>query len=548
MKVKKKNGNLVDFDIQKIRHHINEASKGLDINPLELESSITAQFKTGIKTYDIQQILVMTAIKKASVEEPEWLLVAGRLAMSNLHGEVRKNTKLQYTQFEEYLSYAERNKLYRNISKDFTSDEIINISKMIKPEKDFEKVISQVMSLESKYLLKNLRGVIEYPQFNDLANSMILSSLENEKMYWQKNIFNSLIDDEISLATPFKSNLRLLNGNTGSCFILPTDDKLISITKGWRDMATISKEGGGIGVYIGGLRPEGAYSSNIPKANNISRWVKIINDIAIAVNQRGIRKGAITPAIDWFHMDIFDFIEVKAETGGGDLRDKSFDIFPQIIVDDYFIDAVYEDKEVYLFDHHELKTKFKINPIDKIDKELYKIHQTVFELAEQGKLKNVKKIKAKDLWKESLRIWFETGDFYISHKDGLNLSNYLKEHEIDGERLIANSANLCVTGNTQIDIKIDELEKTIKIEEIGELLKENEVFVLSKDIDNGNIEYQKVYEFIPTEDNIELYVIEDESGNKLKCTAEHKIYTKNRGYVEAKNLREDDILDILDIL
>jgi len=43
---------------------------------------------------------------------------------------------------------------------------------------------------------------------------------------------------------------------------------------------------------VGYLRPQGAYSKNIPKANNITRWVKIINDIAVAVNQRGMRPGA----------------------------------------------------------------------------------------------------------------------------------------------------------------------------------------------------------------------------------------------------------------
>ena len=444
MNVKKKNGEVVPFDIQKIRNHANAACRGLSINPLELESSITAQFTSGIKTSDIQQILVMTAVKKADTENPEWLTVAGRLAMSQLHGEVIKNTKIPYEEFENYLAYAERNKLYRNISKDYSESEISHIAKMVNPEKDFNMVISQVMSLEAKYLLKNLRGITEYPQFADLANSMILASIETDKMHWQKEIFNSLVNEELSLATPFKSNLRLPDGNTGSCFILPTGDNLRSISKGWKDMATISKEGGGIGVYLGNLRPENAYSPNIPKANNISRWVKIINDIAIAINQRGIRKGAITPALDWSHMDIFDFIEVKAETGGGDLRDKSFDIFPQIVVDDYFIDAVYEDREVYLFDHHELKLKYKLNPIDKVGKELYSIHETVYELAEAGKLKHVKKIKAKDLWKESLRIWFETGDFYITHKDGLNLSNYLAGYEMDGEFLIANSANLCV--------------------------------------------------------------------------------------------------------
>lgn len=542
MNVKKKNGSVEPFDILKIRKHVNAAMRGLSINPLELESSITEQFTSGIKTSDIQQILVMTAIKKATQEEPEWLLAAGRLDMSQLHSDVRKNTKFGYNEFPEYVNYAIRNKFYRDLHKMYSEDEIVKISGLIDEDKDFEMVISQVMSLKSKYLLKNQRGVTEYPQFADLANSMILASIEEDKMNWQKEIFNTLVDEEISLATPFKSNLRRLGGNTGSCFILPTGDNLHSISKGWKDMAIISKEGGGIGVYLGGLRPEDAYSANIPKANNIRKWVKIINDIAIAINQRGIRKGAITPAIDWWHLDIFEFIEVKTETGG-DLRDKSFDIFPQVIVDNYFVDKVLADEDVYLFDQHELKSKFKINVIDKVDEELYEIHLKVEELIKEGKLKHYRKIKAKDLWKESLRIWFETGDFYISHKDNINLSNYLKGYEEDGERLIANSVNLCLVGDTKITVLNSDNEVfDIEISEVGEIQeKYGDIKVLSKEIGKGD-EFKLITDFIITDDNYGLYEIEDENGNIIRCTGSHKIYTSNRGYVKAENLLETDEL------
>jgi len=443
----KRDGSKKPFDNSKIKKQLEFAYTGLKENQLELEAKLTLNFKNNMKTSDIQDLLVSTATSMIDQDHPEMSIVAGRLSMYQLHRQVYKNTKFEYDQFDEYIKYAVRTNHYRkDIMKPFSEEDIKTIKKAINPKYDFDMNIAQVLSLRSKYILKNSRGVIEYPQFSDMASSMILGGIEDEseRVKKTKEYFTMLQRMYISLATPFKSNLRREGGNVGSCFIVPTLDNIESITKTWQDMAKISKEGGGIGVYLGGLRPEGSYSDNIPNANNIIRWAKIINDIAVAVNQRGIRKGAITPALDWWHGDIHSFIEMKSETQG-DLRNKCFDLFPQVVVDDYFVDAVLKNKDVYLFDSYEVKTKTGIDIVSLIDEELYKAQETIYDLCEKGTLTNCKKENAKALWKEFLRIWVETGDFYITHKDNLNLCNYLK-----GEDLIANSANLCVSGDTKI--------------------------------------------------------------------------------------------------
>lgn len=436
----KRDGSKKPFDNSKIKKQLEFAYTGLKENQLELEAKLTLNFKNNMKTSDIQDLLVSTATSMIDQDHPEMSIVAGRLSMYQLHRQVYKNTKFEYDQFDEYIKYAVRTNHYRkDIMKPFSEDDIKTIKKAINPKYDFDMNIAQVLSLRSKYILKNSRGVIEYPQFSDMASAMILGGIEDERerVHKTKEYFTMLQRMYISLATPFKANLRREGGNVGSCFIVPTLDNIESITKTWQDMAKISKEGGGIGVYLGALRPEGSSSNNIPNANNIVRWTKIINDIAVAVNQRGIRKGAITPALDWWHGDIHSFIEMKSETQG-DLRNKCFDLFPQVVVDDYFVDAVLKNKDVYLFDSYEVKTKTGIDVVSLIDEELYEAQEKIYQLCENGTISNSKKQSAKALWKEFLRIWVETGDFYITHKDNLNLCNYLK-----GEDLIANSANLC---------------------------------------------------------------------------------------------------------
>ena len=436
----KRDGRKVPQEIIKIREQINDASEGLDVNPLELEAKISGGLKNNMKTSDIQEFILHTATTLITVDEPDWIKVCGRLATHQLHREVYKHTKIDYSDFDKYIDYAVKNGYYRkDFVKLFTPEMMLKLAGKIDPDKDYNMVLPQVLSLKSKYLIKNQRGTIEYPQFADMASAMILASIEpeDERYKTTREYFELIRDEYISLATPFQANLRLEGGNTGSCFILPIGDSLTHISKSWDDMATISKEGGGIGVYLGNLRPGDSYTPNIPKANEITKWVKIINDIAVAVNQRGIRPGAITPGLDWWHMDVEAFTQVKTETAG-DLRDKSFDIFPQVIVDRYFMDKTETDEDVYLFDQYEAKSKFDIDIVNLVDKPLYEAQLKIEQLCIDGKFKHFKKVKAKELWKLFLEVWIEIGDFYIAHKDNINMSNYLKAD------YIANSVNLCV--------------------------------------------------------------------------------------------------------
>jgi len=439
-KVIKADGRKEDFDIEKIRKQIVPACEGTKINPLEFESLVCLDLSSNIKASDIQQKLILVAKNRISDEEPDWDIVAGRLMAHQLMREVWKSTKYDIEDFKEHIQYLTRNQYYRSdILKCYSDEDLDKIATYIKKDRDYNLRLSQVALLKSKYLVKNKKGIIEYPSTADMFNSMILATIEeeNKRVQISKEYYEMLSKYILSLATPFKRNLRIPNGNTGSCFIGETPDNIYGIFKTYADMAYISQEGGGIGWYWGKVRPSDSYSRNVPKANKINKWLKIVNDIAVAVNQRGARVGAITPALDWWHMDIIDFCEIKSELNG-DLRDKCFDIFPQIVVDDYFIEKVYNKENVYLFDQYEYKNLTGKDITELIGKELYQAHLEVEELIKEGKLKHYEEVKAGKIWKQALWSWVEYGDFYITHKDNLNLSNYMYNVGI------AKNANLCV--------------------------------------------------------------------------------------------------------
>lgn len=442
-KVIKRDGTKADWDISKIRKQTVPACDGTDINPLEFESLIDLDTSHNIKSSDIQENLILVSKNKVSDEEPDWDIVSGRCMSHQVQREVWKNTKFDIFEFNAHIDFLIKKGYYRkDLKNNYSEDDLNTIQEKVAkdaPNADYNLRLSQIALLKNKFLLKNKKGTIEYPSTADMANSMILASIEEEKKraIISCEYYEMLSQYLLSLATPFKANLRIPDGNTGSCFIGTMPDNTSGIFKSYWDMGRISQEGGGIGWYVGKVRPGDAYSPKVPKANVITKWIKIINDIAVAVNQRGIRNGAITPAIDWWHLDCEVFTEIKSELNG-DLRDKCFDIFPQVVVDNYFLRKVKNKEEVYQYDQYEFKQLTGIDITELIGKKIEEAHKLAEELILEGKLKHFHKVKAGYLWGKMLKAWIEYGDFYISNKDNINISNYLSEFGI------AHCVNLCV--------------------------------------------------------------------------------------------------------
>jgi len=442
----KRDGRKEKFQLSKIRKQIEFACAPTSVSPLEIESLLKIDLhKPDLKTSDIQEIIIGSIVKNINIDNKEWDLIAGRAAMFDLYRNVYKVTGFDPKDWREHIKWLTENNRYR-------TDILSKLEKMEKERKleflddllenfvtgnyDFQMVYSQVQVIKSKYLLKSKRKIIEYPVLTDIVNSIILCDGTYEDF---KILFEMIHNQYISLATPFKANLRIPNGSVTSCFIGENIDSLAGIAKAWKDMAKISQEGGGIGWDFSKIRPGDSYTDNVPKSNTINKWLKIVNDIMVAVNQRGIRPGALTPAIPWWHLDVFDFIDMKSELNG-DLREKCFDLFPQVTVDNYFIDAVLNDEEVYLFDQKEYKDLTCIDITELVDEKLYETHKHVEKLINENKLTHYKKIKARDLWKKILWVWVEIGDFYIAHKDNINKANYLKNDPQGG---ITKNVNLC---------------------------------------------------------------------------------------------------------
>lgn len=438
--VQKRDGRLEEYDVSKIKNIIHFATKDLRVNPLVLEATVSSKVKNKIKTQEIQFGLIQSAVSLITIDEPDWAVVAGRLEIYNLHREVYKNHKIEYntTKLIDFIKLAVKYDLYDSvILEKYSPEEIDEIEKFIQPKYDLIFPISSTKSLLKKYLIKHKGKPFELPQFANIVTVMFLNQYEKtDRLKKIKEDYEAVASLSISLATPFKANLRKPNANLSSCFVTEIDDNAESINHTLKNIAMISKNGGGVGVYLGRLRPSNALVKNYAGANVINVWVKIIDDMAPAWNQCGTRSGAITVSLDIFHKDIESFIEMKTESGG-DVRQKCYNIFPQVIINSKFIEAVKNDKEFPLVDR---KTILDVLGVDVCDlKQFNDNYDLIVSKIKDKKLYNCELTSAKELWKKLLRIYIETGDLYIVCKDAMNKTNPFYD-----AGYYTNSANLCV--------------------------------------------------------------------------------------------------------
>lgn len=437
--VTNRSGEREPYDVNRIKEVIQWATNGLNkINPLELESKFHQRITDGIETDTIQNHLVQCAIELCDKYYPDWRYVAGRLKMWSRWRNCLAMSGVTYDDPTSILTYIQDQlgiNRYTNVLYRYSAKNLTEAIKWIDPNADLDYDYAGVELLEKRYLYDD-----ELPQVNFLVNALILAlpEPEPERLVFAKRIYQYLAERKISLATPMLANLRVPSGSVTSCFITAMDDNLESIFDEIKNIARISKNGGGVGINVSNIR---ATNSEVMGRTNASGgvvpWIKIINDTAIAVNQGGRRAGAATVALDSWHLDVEEFLEIQTENG--DQRRKAYDIFPQLVVTDEFMRRVKSRTDWYLVCPYQVKQQYKVNIAELWGKSFESFYAKVEADIISGKYQgNYKRINANALFKQAMKSQTETGLPYITFKCTVNKANPNKH---DG--YIPNT-NLCV--------------------------------------------------------------------------------------------------------
>lgn len=437
MHVLKRNGKKEALDISKIRIAIGFACEGIDVDPMELELDAQIQFRDGISTKEIQQLLIRTAAEKVSPQTPQWQYVAARLLLYDLYKEVghlrgykvkdKLNGKYKPYNPDSFYklvkTYAEKGIYGDYLLEGYTEEEFNTLSRYIDPDRDLLFNYTGIKVLVDRYLVRDEDGnVIELPQemYMLIAMTLALPERKEERLKWAKTFYDLLSKHEISLATPTLMNARRTHIQLSSCFVLTVDDDLYDIFDNVQKAGQISKFAGGLGIYLGKIRATGAPIRKFKGASSgVLPVVKILNDVMIYVDQLGMRKGSASITLDIWHKDVLDFLEVK--TNVGDERKKAHDIHPAISIPDLFMKRLKSRDKWTLFDPYYCKNvKDGKNLEDLYGEEFEKVYERLErDLPPYAK----KEVPAFELWKRLLTVIFETGEPYIFFRDTANRLN-----------------------------------------------------------------------------------------------------------------------------
>lgn len=423
-----------DLDITKIREKLTRACEGLEVNMIELESCIDSIYQENITTKKIQESLINQAVAMTSFEESDWTYAAGRLLMMETEREVFHKRGFSYGNLYKTITLLTEKGIYDKRLLEYTEEDIKELEKAVDTSRDMMYDYAGANMFVNRYLLKHEGKIYELPQEVFMCISMLLALNEKNKVEVAKRFYNALSLKKISLATPILANLRIPKGNLSSCFITAMDDNIESIFYNIDTIAKISKNGGGAGLNISRIRAKNSMVNGYYNASGgVVPWIKIINDTAVAVNQQGRRAGAVTVALDSWHLDIETFLELQTENG--DQRGKAYDIYPQVVISDLFMKRVENNLSWTLVDPFEIRKKYNVELCELYGEEFEKI----YSLIEQDNSLELKKvIKARELFKEIMKVQIETGMPYLFFKDRANLVNHNRHTGMIG------NGNLCM--------------------------------------------------------------------------------------------------------
>jgi ribonucleoside-diphosphate reductase alpha chain len=378
---------------------------------------------------------------------------------------------------------------------------------------------------------RKTKEIYETPQFAYILIAAICFAKypKEIRLDYIKRAYNFFSKHKINLPTPIMAGVRTNLKSFASCLLTGVSDSMESILANVSIVGHATSKRYGIGFNFSHIRALGSPIRNgeVIHTGKIP-FLKIFESTVKSCHQNGIRGGSATTTVFIFDYEIEDIIVLKNNAGTEENRVRKLDY--SIAISKIFYQRWLNNENITLFSSHECPDLFNSYGTSEFD-ELY------LKYEKDNSLKFKKLISARDLFDLITKERIETGRIYTLNIDNVNSHSSW----IDTVQM----SNLCVTGDTLIEIELNDEKLTIEIKNLDFYIKNyKNVKVKSFDLKTNQEVYSKITNFAQTGESIDLIEIEDESGNVLKCTPDHLIFTENRGYVKASDLNENDSLKI----
>ncbi|MFC4075551.1 ribonucleoside-diphosphate reductase subunit alpha [Salinithrix halophila] len=376
-------------------------------------------------------LLILNALENISGDTPDWTYVAAEAYVRSLYREAARSRggdpAKGYGDFASMVRTLTQKGIYSSLlTQAYTEEEMCELALAIEPARDRLFTYIGLRTLADRYLARDHDGAVyELPQERFLVIAMVLMSREprSQRVMLVKEAYWALSNLYMTVATPTFANAGKNYGQLSSCFIDTVEDSLRGIYDSNTDVATLSKGGGGLGVYLGKIRSRG---SDIKGFKGISSgvlpWMKQLNNTAVSVDQLGQRQGSIAAYLDLWHKDIFSFLDAKLNNG--DERLRTHDIFTGVCVPDLFMEKVEEREEWHLFDPHEVRRVMGFSLEDFYDEERGAgSFREKYEACVAHPDLSRKTVSAIEIMKRIMISQLETGTPYMFYRDEVNRMN-----------------------------------------------------------------------------------------------------------------------------
>jgi ribonucleoside-diphosphate reductase alpha chain len=447
--VQKRNGTTEPFSLQKVQLSLEKilGQKAPDINVDMVINQLRLEIYEDITTAEIERALIMV-LRSFIEKDPAYSQIAAQALSNKLYKEIIGADKIDFSKLEEQLREAFVRCIHTGVSARRLDPRMLTfnleyIASELVTERDGLLTYLAVQTLNDRYFTRvpETKELLETAQMFWMRVAMGLSLDEENKEAKAVEFYRIISTLHFVPSSPTLFNAGMIHSQLSSCYLTTIDDTLESIFKSLGDNAQLSKWSGGLGNDWSKLRGTGAMiKKNGIESQGVIPFLKIANDVTVAISRSGRKRGATCAYLETWHWDIEDFLELRKNTG--DDRRRTHDMNTSNWIPDLFMQRVKADQMWSLFSPDETP-------------ELHELFGTEFKQAYEryeakglaGELRLFKQVKAKDLWKRMLTMLFETGHPWVTFKDP---SNIRSPQDHVG---VVHSSNLCteITLNTSKD-------------------------------------------------------------------------------------------------
>ena len=426
LSITKRDGSRETFSVEKIRKALSYLGSDLaGINIDVIVEQVKVEVYEGITTKDISRTLIMV-VRSMIERDPVYSILAARLlrvelAKEAFGGGVDFGTfEKQYR--ERFITNVKRAVELKKLDPRMLDFDLEAVANLLVPERDDLLRYLGLQTLADRYFIKNSVDTedasgptLEMPQYFWMRVAMGLSLGETEKMKHVTDFYEVMSTLHYVPSTPTLFHSGTPHPQLASCYLNTVEDDLNHIFKVYGDNAQLSKWAGGIGTDWTNLRATGALikSAGI-HSQGVIPFLKIANDVTVAINRSGRRRGATCVYLEVWHYDFEDFLELRKNTG--DERRRTHDMNIASWVPDLFMKRVRDDGAWIFFSPDETPDLHHL-----YGKRFDEAYVKYEKMAERGEIHLFRKVQARDLWKKMLTMLFETGHPWITWKDPSNI-------------------------------------------------------------------------------------------------------------------------------